>query len=311
MPMWLSRWRPDGGMHRPPGRAFLAPSNRKMRRRPRVTPAVALTALLALCAADPGIPALAVAHAPTPSVTRAGASAPHSMWSRAWETRVRAAPNGRILTELDLDQEVEVTGRQTTVGGVTWLQVTLWGALTGWTAADLLALAPVAGPGYGSAAPIPTPAGPHLPMPLRATARVSAAAELYVTPSAAGAVAAALRPGAALTVTAWATDRTGEAWYAVRTGSEAGWVSASSADLLPAAGPRASLAPLRGTGMWLTPAVLNIAPPEALVDAARKDGVTHLYVEVATSASSSRFIGGAILDKLLPVAHRAHISVIA
>jgi hypothetical protein len=63
--------------------------------------------------------------------------------------------------------------------------------------------------------------------------------------------------------------------------------------------------------MWLTPAVLGVAPPAALVEAARMNGITHLYVEVASSRAGGRFANGAELGRLLPLAHRAHIAVIA
>jgi hypothetical protein len=65
------------------------------------------------------------------------------MWTRYWRVNVRSRPGGPLLSTLDIDQEVQVTGLTTTRSGVRWLRILLWGALTGWIRADLLAAAPV------------------------------------------------------------------------------------------------------------------------------------------------------------------------
>ena len=235
----------------------------------------------------------------------------HSMWANAGQVRVRATPGGQILTELDLDQEVQVTGAPRIFAGAAWLPVDLWGALPGYVAARLLSRAPTEVPfAPGPGVQIPTPSGPHVPMPLHARARTRTPAPIHTAPSDASPITATLPTGRALAVTAWATDRAGEAWYAVRGKGHAGWVRAEAINLEPAGSP-ANLALLRGTGMWLTPAVLSIAPPAALVEAARMNGITHLYVEVASSHNGGRFANSTELGRLLPIAHRAHIAVIA
>ena len=261
-------------------------------------------AMLMLCAAWSAAPS----HAAAPHVQPLG---PLPMWTRIWQTPVRAAPNGELLSLLDIDQEVRVTGATTTAGGVPWRRVLLWGALTGWIAGSLLAPAPIVlGYSPGGVPVAPQPVGPHAPMPLHARAVTSAFARLRAFPDAGAPLLRTLRPGVPLAVTRWATDAGGLAWYGVHTARLTGWIYAGNVDLLPAACCRAGLAPVRGLGMWCTPAVLQAAPPWALVEAARRNGITHLYIEVASS-SSGDFYGGPLLDALLPVAHRAHIAVLA
>src|SRR6185437_1033794 len=90
------------------------------------------------------------------------AAIPHSMWANAGQVRVRATPGGQILTELDLDQEVQVTGAPRIFAGAAWLPVDLWGALPGYVAARLLSRAPTEVPfAPGPGVQIPTPSGPH------------------------------------------------------------------------------------------------------------------------------------------------------
>jgi hypothetical protein len=110
-----------------------------------------------------------------------------------------------------------------------------------------------------------------------------------------------------LHVVAWATDAQGQAWYKL-SAPLAGWVSADHVHLDRGA-PHADIAPVQGIGMWCTPPVLDAAPPQALVAAAVASHVTHLYVEVASSRSG--FWGRSELARLLPVAHAAHVAVIA
>jgi hypothetical protein len=118
--------------------------------------------------------------------------------------------------------------------------------------------------------------------------------------------------GTILTISRWATDNTGRAWYGL-TDPANSWIEAANVQTLPV-GHLASVNAVRGTGMWLTPPVLGVASPEAIVSAAVKNHITHLYVEVAGSrgwSSGNGFYGKQTLNRLLPVAHRARIAVIA
>jgi hypothetical protein len=144
-------------------------------------------------------------------------------------------------------------------------------------------------------------------MTLHAHGVADGPARVRVYPSAGALLRRIVPSGTPLTVISWATDTTGQAWYHVRTPLN-GWISADHVNLLRGAGA-AELAPVAGIGMWLTDEVLEAAPPSALIAAAVASHVTHLYVEVATSYDG--FWGGKRLNALLPVAHAAHIAVIA
>jgi hypothetical protein len=229
------------------------------------------------------------------------------MWTRYWQVRVRNSPTGTVLTELDIDQQVRVTGGTIASDGKRWLRVRLWGALNGWIRADLLAPAPFEEPLQAGVPVAPNPVGSHAPMPLHADALADGRPRIHALPVRSSRVVGTVSAGARLTVTRWATDATGQAWYEI-TAPARGWVGADGVNLLPTAGG-ATLDSLHGLGMWLTPPVLDTAPPEALVTAARLNHVTHLYVEVG--GSHMGFWGADELRKLLPVAHAAHIAVIA
>jgi hypothetical protein len=228
------------------------------------------------------------------------------MWTRYWEVHVRATPGGAILTSLDLDQEVRVTGVTTAADGTAWKRVRLWGALDGFIQAPLLSKGPVSHPYVAGTSIAPSPVGPHAPMPLHAQAVTAAEATIRGAPAVSARSLRVVPAGVSLTITRWATDRDGLAWYGT-TSPMTGWISAGRVNLLPG-GHVADLTPVRGLGMWCTPAVLAATPPAVLVAAAVKNHVTHLYVEVA---GSNRFYGPHSLDALLPVAHRAHIAVLA
>lgn len=229
------------------------------------------------------------------------------MWARYWEVHVRATPGGSILTAIDLDQEVRVTGETTGADGMRWYRVRLWNALDGWIQGQLLAPAPLPRPFVSGESVSPSPVGPHAPMPLRVQAVVVAAVSLRNGPNLTAPVQRIVPTGTALTINHWATDRMGRAWYGV-TSPGSGWIDADHVNLLPAAHP-ADLTSMHGLGMWCTPPVLKTAPPEVIVAAARKNHVTHLYVEVG--GGKGGFYGQHSLDVLLPVAHRAHIAVLA
>ena|GEM_PF-1817264 len=70
---------------------------------------------------------------------------------------------------------------------------------------------------------------------------------------------------------------------------------------------RASL--VSGKGMWLTWSDWHDFGAQALVATALADHIDHLYLEVATTHDG--FYGTDALDALLPLAHAAHIAVIA
>jgi hypothetical protein len=231
---------------------------------------------------------------------------PTTMWTQYWDVRVRATPGGRILTQLDLDQEVRVLGSSTSSDGVRWARIKLWGALNGWIDTGLLASSPVSHPPTSGVAIAPSPVGPHAPMPLHAKGIAAARAALRNSPNAVAQVLQTVAKGALLTIARWATDSRGRAWYGT-TSPISAWIDADQVVMLPTK-HLADVRLVHGVGMWLTPPVLAVASPESIVAAARTSHITHLYVEVG---ASSGFYGQGSLDRLLPVAHRAHIAVLA
>jgi hypothetical protein len=247
---------------------------------------------------------LPIGAAPARVAVNARAIVP--MWTRYWQARVRAAPGGTILTELDRNQEVRIVGNLVDSKGARWDRVQLWGALDGWIQADLLSPTPLAVSFTSGGSVSPSPVGPHAPMPLRATAVTVVRATLRRTASASGSAVRTLPTGTKITITRWATDSRGRAWYGTQSPAGA-WIDCDQVEMT---GDRstAKLGPVRGVGMWLTPAVLNVASPQSIVSAATKSHVTHLYVEVA---GSKQFYGAEVLSGLLPVAHKAHIAVFA
>ncbi|HWE60291.1 MAG TPA: SH3 domain-containing protein [Chloroflexota bacterium] len=232
---------------------------------------------------------------------------PTPMWTRFWQVRVRSTPGGPLLSNLDIDQEVRATGA-TAIDGVRWLRVQLWGALDGWIRADLLAPTPIVPtPGPPGVPVAPHPVGPHAPMPVHADGVADGEARLRTQPDSGASLLQILPSGTPLHVKAWVTDSTGQAWYRTSAPVE-GWVSADHVNL-DRGTPLPNLAAVQGLGMWCTPPVLDAAPPQALVSAAVANHITHIYVEVA--GSHDGFWGKQTLDTLLPVAHAAHIAVIA
>ena len=84
----------------------------------------------------------------------------------------------------------------------------------------------------------------------------------------------------------------------------------------PAPSPSAAVVPARrgalpvGKGMWIWRSEqAEGGDPQAIVSRARAAGLTHLYVR--TASLRDRFYAAGFLDRLLPVAHAAHIRVYA
>jgi hypothetical protein len=233
--------------------------------------------------------------------------APTLMWTQYWNVQVRDRPAGAVLSSLDIDQEVRVTGA-VTVSGVRWLRVRLWNALDAWVRGDMVAPRPVSpGPASPGVPVAPHPSGPHAPMVLHAYGVADGPARLRGQPTTLAPLLRILPSGAKLQVVEWATDSAGLAWYHLSSPAS-GWVSADHVNL-DRGTVRPSLAAVSGLGMWCTPSTLDTVPPAVLIATAKRNHVTHLYAEVA--GSHPGFYGAATLAALLPLAHRAHIAVIA
>jgi len=175
-----------------------------------------------------------------------------------------------------------------------------------------LALAVSASPAPGRAA-ARLGARPGAPRPLHALGSVRRPTNLRVAPGLQAPRLALLHAGAVLALDGWAVgaDGDGAAWYHSADAHLPGWIYADNVVLQRprASGQAATLAPLRGVGMWLTYPSLRQTSAAALVATARAAGLAHLYVEVGLSGAG--FYGAPGLAALLPAAHRAGLAVIA
>lgn len=239
-------------------------------------------------------------------------------------TAVFDAPSaaGRMLTQLIGGSELTLVGEQTAAGGAQWDRIKLWSGLDAFVAAaDVRATPPsraeegiCAFPGLSDALAEPLSPGAG-PWPLVAHGFVNAPSTLVNMPDEAGFPVAAMPLDSAVAIGAWAADTSGLPWYQLTMAGVTGWAPATairldqpdSATRLVGGAPLSHL--VAGKGMWFTNYLPHHSDLGALVRAAKLAGLTHLYAEVATSTFG--FYGRGTLDRLLPAAHAAGISVIA
>ena len=74
---------------------------------------------------------------------------------------------------------------------------------------------------------------------------------------------------------------------------------------------KSSAGVVAGKGVWLRYSDVTSLGAEAIVKQAQAEGLTHLYVWVGSTYNSDGFMGADLLASILPLAHQAHISVIA
>jgi hypothetical protein len=87
-------------------------------------------------------------------------------------------------------------------------------------------------------------------------------------------------------------------------------VAESSIPIVSPPGPRhVSLTELKGKGIWITVFPGDSLNVTSLVETARRGGLDALYVR--TGSSTDGFYGGPMLEKLVPLAHRYGIAVVA
>jgi hypothetical protein len=241
-------------------------------------------------------------------------------------TNVYAQPStsSTLLTQLLAGTELAGTDKQT-AGGKTWQHVQFWGGLDGYIDAGSLGAdyaknpqsVDCTYPGIPEAigTPIVTNHGPWI---LSATGKVATRATVFALPDDKSMPLAALPVGLPLTMTAWASDASGRPWYQVATAEtkgQQGWIWSGSVQLDtpdPAThkvNGKPIWAPIAGKGMYFTNFLPRHSDTNAVVQAAKKDGITHIYAEVAITRYG--VYGQKSLDRLLPVAHAAGIPVIA
>jgi hypothetical protein len=233
-----------------------------------------------------------------------------------------------VVWRLYEGSQVAVTGEAVAAEDGLWRPVRLWNSEDGWLDADALSFEPFPPPAppdpAGGAAPDPAaPSGPcqpkpepHAPelLPLRAPATIVRPAAL--SPSLDGDAAAQISAGTAAMADAWAVGADGRARYHVATDAGTGWgppgtVALQAADPVGRVVSGAPItAPIHGKGLWyvLDSREHGTAPAARVARAAQAAGLSHLYVEVATSRGG--FWGAPWLDALLPAARAAGVRVI-
>jgi hypothetical protein len=220
---------------------------------------------------------------------------------------LRASPSAHGHALATLVQQTQVEVLQT---GTTWDHVRVWASASGWVARKDLTFR----------RPWPSVSTYHAPVihnPITATKPAAISTWATVTSTTAVANLPGKTPlrrlpaGASVHITAWQQDRTGQIWYAV----PGGW---APGDTLRFARTRSTVrsgqngpiwAPVAGKGMWLTLGTIAGSDPAFLAEAARRDGITHLYLEAAISPLG--FHGRLAVGPLIDAAHRAGLRVIA
>jgi len=250
-------------------------------------------------------------------------TSPSLMYTQMPCTAVYSAPSGTstLLAQLLGGTDVRSLGLSQ-VGHETWMHIAIWSGVEGYAHANMLA---ASAPAQSVEGDCPTPGVPDPepdilkpapgPWTLHATGAVRSPATVFARPDFHALPVAALPVGTFLTIREWTSAADGTPWYAAHYAGGSGWVWAGNVKVSNP-NPASMLVngvpiwqPVAGKGMWFTNYFTRHADVNAIVQAAKKAGITHLYAEVAISQYG--FYGRNSLDRLLPVAHAAGIAVIA
>ncbi len=232
-----------------------------------------------------------------------------------------ASKQSTLLTQLLGGTDVTALGQAGT-SGASFEHVQVWSGVDGYIPSGILGPRP---PKEASESVCTFPGVPDAeadvlpvergPWALAGRGILTMPATLFSAPTTAALPTAGLPQDMAISVTGWASDASGYPWYEVRTSIGSGWVW-SGAVRLDAPNPATRFvdghpiwSPVAGKGMWFTNYFPHHSDMSAVVQAAKLAGITHLYAEVAITQYG--FYGRNTLDRLLPVAHAAGISVIA
>ncbi len=234
-----------------------------------------------------------------------------------------AGGQGAMLAELLGGTDVTALERIQS-NGVTWQHVRFWSGIDGYIDASLLGPHPPQNAEEGACEfpNVPDPQSVFLPqangpwsLPTGTAGTLLAPASLYMKPDASSLPLAGIPIGTPVQLTAWAGDSAGHPWYQATVAGKTGWLWSGTVALnepnpvTQMVNGHTIWSPVTGKGMWFTNYQAHHADINALVHAAKLAGFTHLYAEVAITQYG--FYGQNTLDRLLPVAHAAGISVIA
>lgn len=238
-------------------------------------------------------------------------------------TPVYASPDthSTLLTQLLPGTDVKSLG-EVSAGAQRWAHVSIWSGIDGYIPSAQVSATFPAGvrdngcdyPGLPPAlsSPLPTDRGPF---PLKGRAFVTMPATVVSSPGEQSMPVATLSTGTAVTYSAWASDADGSPWYMVTTPKGSGWIWGGNIRMdLPdpathTVNGQPIWAKMAGKGMYGTNYLVHHSDVNALVQAAKKAGITHIYTEVAITRFG--FYAQNSLDRLLPVAHKAGLTVIA
>ncbi len=154
------------------------------------------------------------------------------------------------------------------------------------------------------------------PFPLQTAGIITKPGLLRASPNASAMSIQSVAVGATAIIDQYAADGNGDIWYHAQVNGVTGWLWAYMV-LLNAPNPATQTVQgkpiwysISGKGMWFTNYFTRHTEISALIAAAKAAGITHIYPEVAIS-NDGGFFGADSLNRLLPVAHAAGISVIA
>ncbi len=236
---------------------------------------------------------------------------------------VKSNAGTTVITDLLGGTDVVPLG-QVTANGSTWQHVRIWSGVEGYIPQDDLGDSPPDPATEGTCAypGVPDPQSQALqaasgPWQLTAQAVAASPAAVLSRPDGTSVPVGSLAVGAQVSISHWASDGAGEAWYQATTGGTdalTGWIW-SGALRLTTPNPATQMVkgapiwqPMAGKGMWFTNYLGHHSDMASVVQAAKLAGITHLYAEVAISQFG--LYGQNTLDRLLPLAHKAGIAVI-
>lgn len=248
---------------------------------------------------------------------------PTLMYAQHPCTQVLSAASGNspLLTQLLGGNDVTYIGPAASADGAAWDHVKIWSGIDGYVRTADLGNKPPANSQLGGEETCPPftpgvdePSGQG-PWTLLAHGSFLAPGALLSTPTLAGFPTGEVAQGTKAAINQWAADANGNPWYHITTGGAAGWVPVGRLRLDtpdPATytvNGKPIWQPIVGKGMWLKNYAPHHSDVNAIVQAAKLAGITHLYTEVAISGSG--FYASDTLNRLLPVAHQNGIAVIA
>ncbi len=232
------------------------------------------------------------------NLPRASADAPAIVWTQYVCTILYAQPSYESAQVSGVIQGTGMHVVSTSANGQ-WYQVLFLDEVKSWVpATDVAATQPanhyedpasclLPGLQLRNNNPILTQPGPT---PLQATGTITQLTALMASPDKNARVVTQLAPGMRASVEEWAGDANGDIWYLAHAGGTLGWIWAYAVlfdDPDPATAavngtPVWSAA--SGKGMWLKYNFVPVTDVNALVQAAKAAGITHLYLQVAESS---------------------------